>query len=142
MSNKRIALYDYVEIDQISFASGFVRSVSFSSEDEQVDASGFSATGVDEFLAGRRTRSVTVEFFMTRASNEVHQTLYPLHRDRTVFDFAWRHDMTADASATNPELRGSVQCLTYSPGATRGEAETFSVTLTAADSDGLTFHST
>lgn len=142
MSNKRIALYDYIEIDQVSFASGFVRSVSFSSEDEQVDASGFSATGVDEFLAGRRTRSVTVEFFMTRAANEVHQVLYPLHRDKTIFEFVWRANQNAAVSATNPELRGNVTLPSWIEGATRGEVETASLTFISDSTTPLEFYAT
>ena len=40
---------------------------------------------------------------------------------------------------TNPQLEGNVQILTYSPAATRGDAETFSVEFTAADEAGLAF---
>lgn len=142
MSNKRIALYDYVEIDQISFASGFVRSIEFTSEDEQVDASGFSATGVDEILAGRRTRSVTVEFFMTRAANEVHQVLYPLHRDKTIFEFVWRANQNSSVSATNPELRGNVTLPSWTEGATRGEVEVASLTFISDPTTPLEFYAT
>ena len=114
----------------------------YSSEHEQVDVSGFSATGADEFLAGKTTQSVTVEFYGSYGTGEVHQTLFNLHKNRSTFDFVWRPDQTAVVSATNPELRGVVQCLTYGPGATRGDADTFSVTFTAADEDGLWFYST
>lgn len=139
--SKRVALKDLVEVDNVDL-SNFARSVAYSSEHEQVDVSGFSATGADEFLAGKTTQSVTVEFFGSYGSGEVHQTLFNLHQERTVFDFAWRPDQTVGVSATNPELRGSVQLLSYGPGATRGDAETFSATFTAADSDGLWFYST
>jgi hypothetical protein len=40
---------------------------------------------------------------------------------------------------TNPELRGNVQLLSYGPGGARGEADTFEVTFTTADSAGLAF---
>lgn len=135
---KRIALKDFIEVDNVDL-SNFARSVSFSSEHAREDVSGFNATGADEFLAGRTTHEVTVEFFGSYGSGEVHQTLYPLHRDKSIFDFAWRPDQTAGVSSTNPELRGSVQALTYSPGATRGDVDAFSVTFSAADEDGLTF---
>jgi hypothetical protein len=138
---KRIALKDYVEVDNVDL-SNFARSVEFSSEHERVDASGFNSTGANEFLAGQTTQEVTVEFFGARGANESHQVLYPLHRDRTAFDFVWRADMTASVSATNPELRGSVQLLTFSEGATRGEVETWQATFTAADSTGLVYYST
>lgn len=138
---KRIAFKDFVEVDNVDLST-FARAVTFSSEHERVDASGFSATGANEFLAGTTTQEVTVEFFGSYGSGEVHQTLYGLHKNRTVFDFAWRPDQTAAASATNPELRGPVQLLTYNPGATRGEVEAFSATFTAASEDGLVFFAT
>ena len=42
-------------------------------------------------------------------------------------------------SATNPQLEGNVQLLTYSPGGTRGEAETLTATFNAADAAGLAY---
>jgi len=138
---KRIALKDKIEVDNVDLST-FARSVSFSSEHAQVDVSGFNATGANEFLAGQTTQSVTVEFFGSYGSGEVHHTVYPLHRDRTIFTFKWRPDQTAGVSASNPELSGLVQALTYAPGATRGDAETFSVTFSAADETGLVFSDT
>lgn len=136
---KRIALKDLVEVDGQDL-SGFCRQVGYSSEHAQEDVSGFSETGSDEFLAGRTTQSFTAEFFGSYGTNEVHQTLYPIHRDKSVVPIKWRPDKTADVSATNPELRGNAQILTYPPGATRGSVEAFSVTFSAADADGLVFH--
>ena len=72
----------------------------------------------------------------------MHATLYPIHKDREIVAFAWRPDQTAAVSATNPELRGNVQILSYGPGATRGEADTFEVEFTAADEAGLAFFAT
>lgn len=139
--SKRVALHDLIEIDQVDL-SQFCRSVRFNSEHQQIDVSGFTASGNDEFLAGNTVQSVELEMFGSYGSGEVHQVLYPLHRDRTVFDFVWRPNQNNPVSATNPELRGSVQALTYGPGASRGEADTFTVTLTAADADGLEFFAT
>ena len=136
---KRIALKDNVTVDSVDL-SNFARSVALTSEHARVDVSGFSATGVDEFLAGATTQSVTVEFYGSYGSGEVHQTLYPIHKDREIVEFQWRPDMTTAVGATNPELRGNVQVLTYSPGATRGDADTYSVEFTAVDEDGLQFY--
>ena len=72
-------------------------------------------------------------------TGEVHQSLYENHRDRSIITFAWRPDASAVVGVANPELRGNVQIYTYSPGATRGEVEAFSVTFNAADEDGLAF---
>jgi len=139
--SKRIALKDYVAVDSVDL-SDLARSVRFNSEHAQVDVSGFNANGTNEYLTGPTTQSVTVEFFGSYGTGEVHSTLYPIHRDREVVPFAWRPDMTTPASATNPELVGNVQLYTYAPGATRGDADTFEVTFMSADEDGLQFVTT
>lgn len=136
--SKRIALKDFVEVDGHDLST-FCRSVGFSSEHEQIDVSGFNASGADENLAGKTAQSFTAEFFGAYGSGETHDVLYRLHRDRTVFGVKWRPDQTAVVSATNPQLEGNVQLLSYSPGANRGEAEAFSVTFSAADETGLVF---
>lgn len=135
---KRIALKDHVLVDAVDLST-FARSVQFSSEHERVDVSGFNPTGANEYLAGQTTQEVTVEFFGSYGTGEVHATLYPIHKDREVVAFEWRPDQTQPVSATNPQLEGNVQALTYSPGATRGEADTFEVTFSAADDAGLVF---
>jgi hypothetical protein len=139
--SKRIALKDSVEVDSVDL-SNFARSVRFSSEHERVDVSGFSATGANEYLPGPTEQSVTVEFFGSYGTGEVHATLYPIHQSKEVVEFAWRPDQTAIASASNPELRGNVQVYIYSPGGTRGDVDTFETTFNAADEDGLQFFTT
>ena len=104
-----------------------------------MDVSGFSASGANEYLAGPTDQSVEVEFYGSYGTGEVHATLYPIHQDREVVEFKWRPDQNSAVSATNPELRGNVQLYTYGPGGTRGDADTFTVTFNAADSDGLQF---
>ena len=135
---KRIALHDHVMVDAVDLSS-FARSVEFSSEHERVDVSGFTASGANEYLAGATEQSVTVEFYGSYGASEVHATLYPIHQTREVVAFEWRPDQNAVVSATNPQLEGNVQLLTYNPGATRGEVETWTATFTAADTDGLTY---
>jgi hypothetical protein len=102
---KRIALKDKVMVDTTDL-SNFARSVAYSSEHAQVDVSGFSATGVNEFLAGPTTQTVTFEFYGAYGATEVHQTLYPIHSTRDIVAFAWRPDQTTTVSATNPSLEG------------------------------------
>jgi hypothetical protein len=135
---KRIALKDHVMVDAADL-SNFARSVRFTSEHAQVDVSGFSATGANEYLSGPTDQNVTVEFYGSYGTAEVHQTLYPIHQNRDVVAFAWRPDQTAPIGVDNPELRGNVQLLTYSPGGTRGDADTFEATFMAADAAGLAF---
>jgi hypothetical protein len=138
---KRIALKDSVKVDSTDLST-FCRAVSFTSEHARIDVSGFNAAGVDEFLAGSTTQSVTCEFYGSYGASEVHATVYPIHKNRTIVAFAWRPDQTAVVGATNPELRGNVQVLTYNPSVTRGDADTYSVEFTSADSTGLAFFTT
>ena len=138
---KRVALKDHVTVDSVDL-SNFARAVTFTSEHDRVDVSGFNPTGASEYLAGITTQSVSVEFYGSYGSGEVHQTLYPIHKDREVVAFEWRPDQTNPVSATNPSLEGNVQILTYSPAATRGDAEAFTVEFTAADEAGLAFTTT
>lgn len=138
---KRIALKDSVMVDLVDL-SDFAHSVQFTSAHANVDVSGFNATGSDEILAGSTAQSVTVDFYGSYGTGEVHQTLYPIHAGRTIVPFAWRPDMTTPASATNPELRGNVQLLSYGPGAARGAADSFSVEFVTADPAGLVFETT
>lgn len=139
---KRIALKDHVSIDSVDL-SNFARTVSFSSEHAAVDVSGFSATGANETLAGPTTQTVTVTFYGAYGAAETHATLWPIHHNRDIVEFAWRADQTAAVSATNPELRGNVQMLTYgAPNATRGDADTFEATFQAADDAGFDFVTT
>ena len=135
---KRIALKDSVEVDAVDL-SNFARAVEFSSEHERIGVSGFNPTGSNEYLAGQTEQSVTVEFYGSYGSGEVHQTLYPIHKNREIVAFAWRPDMTVAVSATNPSLEGNVQLLTYNPSVTRGEEDAWSAEFVAADADGLAY---
>jgi len=137
--SKRIALKDSVVVGTTDL-SNLSRSVRVSSEHAREDVSGFNATGANEYLAGPTDQSVTVEFFGSYGTGEVHQTLYPIHQNRTVVSFKWRPDQTASISATNPEYRGQVMLFTYGPGGTRGDVDTFEVTFSAADATGLAFY--
>ena len=103
--------------------------------------SGFNAHGANEYLAGATEQAVTVEFYGSYGAGEVHATLYPIHANRTMCAFEWRPDQTA-AVSQQPQLEGNVQLLTYSPAATRGEAETWKATFTAADAAGLAYVTT
>ncbi len=133
---KYIAFSWAVAVDDVTL-DNFARDVQIASEHASVPVTGFNPTGVEETLAGTTTQSITVEFYGSYGAGEVHQTLYPLHKNRDIFPIAVRHDLNSAVSATNPEWRGNVQALTYSPGVTQGEPETFSVEFTAADADGI-----
>jgi hypothetical protein len=135
---KRIALNDSVEVDSVDL-SNFCRQVTLASEHARVDVSGFSVSGANEYLPGPTDQSVTCEFFGSYGTGEVHATLYPIHQSRSVVEFKWRPDQNNPVGVSNPELRGNVQIYTYGPGGTRGDVDTFQVTMNAADEDGLAF---
>lgn len=136
--SKRIALKDFVEVDGVDL-SNFASAVQTHNDDELVDVSGFNATGADENLQGKRTQSVDVTFFGSYGSGEVHDTLWHLYRDRVTFTFKWRPDQTQAAGPTNPQYSGNANLNSYGPGATRGQADSFQVTFSAADEEGFDF---
>ena len=138
---KRVALKDEVMLDT-SDLSDFARSVRFSSEHAQIDVSGFNALGANEYLAGATTQSVTIEFFGSYGTGEVHSVLYPLHKNRTSTALKWRPDQTAPVGTTNPELRGNGLLYTYGPGATRGDVDTLEAVFHTVDSAGFQFFTT
>jgi hypothetical protein len=138
---KRIALKDYIEVDGHD-VSTFFRSIGFTSEHAKLDVSGFSSSGNDEFLAGNTTQSVTGEAFGAYGAGESWDVLYRIHRDRSIVAFKWRPDSSLPVSATNPQLEGNVQLLSWQGGANRGEVEAFPVEFSPADSDGLTYVTT
>lgn len=139
--SKRIALKDFISVDGVTL-SNFFSQIGFSSEHAQEDVSGFSESGNDEFLAGKTTQSVTGTVFGAYGAAETWDILWPLHRDKTVFAFVWRPDSSLPVSATNPEVRGNAQLLSWSAGATRGDVESFPVTFSAADADGFDYVTT
>lgn len=137
-----ISLYAHLELDNVTFDSSDVRSVNYNSADEQVDAGGFNADGDTTTLSGQRTKSVTVEFYMNRDSGKVHQVLYPLHRDRTIFDFEHYANMNNAVSATNQALRGSVRLPEWGETKTFGQVEVLTLTFVSDISNPLEYYST
>ena len=79
--------------------------------------SGFNAPARTSTWPAPPSRKSPSSSSAATAPREVHQTLYPIHRDREIVAFEWRPDQTAAVSATNPQLEGNVQLLTYSPSA-------------------------
>jgi hypothetical protein len=128
---KQIALSDKITIDGTDVSDAF-RSFGLTSEDEQVDVSGFNATGADEFLQGKRTQSFQGEVFYT---SEIYTLLYPIYANRTVVEVEWQPDGLSDA--TREVYYGNCSMLQFSPTTTRGDVAAYSVTLAAADAAGI-----
>jgi hypothetical protein len=139
--SKRIALKDFVEVDGHDL-SNFFSQIGFSSEHAQEDVSGFSTTGNDEFLAGKTAQSVSGQVFGAYDAAESWDVMWPLHKNKTVFTLKWRPDSSLPVSATNPEVQGNAQLLSWAPGATRGSVDSFPVTFTAADATGFDYVTT
>jgi len=140
--SKRIALTDEVFIDGVDL-SNFIRAITFTSTDDRIDASGFNDGGYSEFLSGARVDEVALDVMMGRGASEPHQVLWPLHRDKSDFDFTWKAQGGVAVSSTNPILRGTVTLPEYIEGATRGELEVQTLTFVGSDAtDPLLFHET
>lgn len=135
---KSIALKDSIMLDEVDI-SDLCSAVNPAMSDAQVDVSGFNAGGTDEFLAGQRTQTVTLTVFGSYGVGEIHETVWPIYRDRLVVPFAWRPDQTTGAGPGNPSLEGNVIVTDYSPSRTRGSADSFTITLSAADAAGLDY---
>ena len=106
---------------------------------EQVDVSGFSATGTKEFLAGQTTQEITIGFLQDFAASKVHATLQPLFTNRTQFLITVK-PTSSGVSSTNPTFSGTVQLNQYNglSGQLNARGE-MTVTFTAATTDGLTW---
>lgn len=137
-TGKNIALMDYVEIDGVDLSDLFSQ-IGLQSEHDKVDVSGFNPTGVDEFLAGKTTRSVTGQVFGSYAANETWDILWYIHDSKSIVTLKTRPDQNQPVSSTNPSLEGNVQLLVWNGGRTRGEVDSFPVEFSAADAAGLQY---
>jgi hypothetical protein len=128
---KDIALHDKISVDGSDMSNAF-SAIALALTDAQVDASGFSVSGFDETLQGNRAAGITATIFYTPES---HAILYPLYRDRVVFEIVWQPDGLIDA--TREVWHGMVKLYGYPPDATRGNVRTMQVTFTGADANGI-----
>lgn len=128
---KDIALADEIHVDGVDVSDAF-KSFGFSSEKEQVDVSGFNATGADESLAGKKAETFTGEMFYTP---ETYALLWPLYAAGTIFVVRWTPNGLADP--TREYFYANCQILSFPPQATRGDVRTMQVTFTPADENGI-----
>lgn len=87
--------------------------ISTPDEKEQVDVSGFSATGTREYLPGLADQTIEVSFLQDFGTNSVHQTLQPLYSSGTAFAMFVQPDSDAGTSAANPLYGGSASLYSY-----------------------------
>lgn len=129
---KKIALHDRVSIDGYDMSNDF-RSFGFTSEDAEVDVSGFSTSGTDETLAGTRAQGFTGDWYLT---SEAEAILFPIHKNRVLVDVSWQPDGLIDSSRTT--YHAICQLRSFSPSANRGDPYVSTATFTVADSTGIT----
>lgn len=134
MATKRIALYDTVTIDGVTFEDGEIRAIGSNFEHERVPAGGFNADGTVEELSGQTTREVSLTCYADNESNGIFEVLNSLFESKASFDFSWTKNQNASVSASNPQCNGTVKIFSFPQGATFGELETFDVTLVQAPS--------
>ena len=128
---KQIARHDKITIDGTDVSNSF-RVFGRPSEDDQVDVSGFSTTGVDEFLPGPRNQRFEGEAFYTE---ELATIVEPLYKNRTSCVITWQPDGLVDA--TREIYSGTCTITTFSPTDTRGDVATFPFTA-VPDANGIT----
>lgn len=126
-----ITLHDRFELDSVDY-SDLCRGWSVESENGQIEASGMSISGNDEFLDGARAQAVNVTLKYTAALNTA---LWPIHSTRDVVPFELQpNGLTA---ATGAIWYGNVSLPSYPPEATRGDLAIVTIRLTPADEDGI-----
>lgn len=128
---KGIALHDRITVDGTDMSNAF-RSFGFTSDDTDVDVSGFSVSGSDETLSGPRAEGFSGDVFITP---ETEALLWPLHYNRTIFEVAWQPNGLIDNTRTT--YHANCQLRTFDPSNTRGDASVSSVTFRVADDNGI-----
>lgn len=128
---KDIARHDRVWHDGEDVSNAY-REFGFTSEHSEEDVSGFSVSGVDEFLPGSTTQGFAGEAFYTP---EFYAILWPLHSGRTVFELQWQPDGLVDSA--REVYYANVTANTFNPNATRGSVRVMQTTFKPADENGV-----
>jgi hypothetical protein len=128
---KLIAKSDKITIDGTDVSNSF-SAFGRPSTDTQEDVSGFSATGVDEFLPGARNQQFTGTAWYTE---ELGAIVEPLYKNRTPCVITWQPNGLVDA--TREIYSGTCTITEFSPEDTRGSGMTFPF-VAAPDSNGIT----
>ena len=129
---KKVARHDKVLIDGTDVSNSF-SEFGFSSEHSEEDVSGFSVSGVDEFLPGSTTQGFAGTAFYTE---ELAAIVYPIHRDREIVVISWQPDGLVDA--TREIYSGNCTINQFGPTNTRGSVSTMPFTARPADATGIT----
>lgn len=126
-----ITLHDRFELDSVDY-SNLCRGWTVESANGQIEASGMSVSGIDEFLDGSRASAVNVTLKYTSALNAA---VWAIHRDRDVVPFELQPHGLIDA--TREIWYGNVSIPEYPPEAARGDLRIVTIRLTPGDEDGI-----
>lgn len=129
---KKTALHDRITVDGLDVSNAF-DSFGFSSDDQDVDVSGFSVSGVDESLSGTRAEGFSGEAFWTK---ELEALIVPLHQNRTIFQVSWQPEGLVDNTRTT--YHALCQLRNLDPQAQRGQPYKTTLNFKVADSNGIT----
>ena len=129
---KKTALHDRITVDGVDMSNAF-DTFGFTSDDQDVDVSGFSVSGVDETLSGTRAEGFTGEMFITR---ETEAIIWPIHRDRLIVGVSWQPDGLIDNTRTT--YHALCQVRTFDPSAARGQPYKTTVSFRSTDPSGIT----
>jgi hypothetical protein len=93
--------------------SRFAFSLDTPDEREQVDVSGFSATGTREYLPGTRDQTITIGFLQGFGTGEPHRILQAIYESGTTCVISILPDMTAGVGPGNPSFSGTANLYSY-----------------------------
>jgi len=128
---KIVARHDRIELDGTDYSNAF-NAFGFNSADTQVDASGFSVSGVDENLPGPRAQGFTGTMFVT---TETLTGVFPFHNNRSIVQVYWQPNGLVNPTA--PAFWADCYILEFSPADTRGDVSTTTFTAVTATETGI-----
>ena len=103
--------------------SSWAHDVQIDDSKEQLDASGFSPTGVRTYVPGLRDQTVTVQFRNDMAAGGPFLTIKALYEANTNFPFFVQRDSDAGTSTTNPIYGGTANVYGLPLGVSLNEIE-------------------
>jgi hypothetical protein len=129
---KGSALHDKITVDGVDMSNAF-HSFGFTSDDNDVDVSGFSESGTDETQSGTRAEGFAGDMYITPETEEI---MWPIHYNRSIVEVSWQPNGLIDP--TRKVYHALCQLRTFDPSNTRGEASITPVSFKVADPNGIT----
>jgi hypothetical protein len=131
MWTKLVAKSDRIEFDGQDVSNLF-RRFGLRGSHSTEDASGFSASGFDESLAGSTEVEFSGEAFYTEEGADI---IYPLWSNKTVFEVFWQPNGLVNSGAR--AYYADVQCFEFGPENTRGSVSVMPFSARPATETGL-----